>query len=130
MVVGGCFDILHAGHIKFLEESKKLSDYLAVFLESDESVKKLKGEGRPANNQEKRAENLANLGSVDFIILLPPMENKDYDNLVSNLEPDFIATTRGDKNVAHKKRTAKLVGARLVFSTKKLRGFSTTGLLK
>lgn len=129
VVVGGCFDILHTGHVKFLEESKKLANYLIIFLESDQTVRKLKGKGRPINAQEKRAKNLIGLDFVDWVILLPPMKNQDYDNLVLSIEPDVIATTQGDENADHKKRTADLVGAKLIF-LKKIKGFSTTGLLQ
>ena len=55
MLVGGCFDVLHLGHIKFLQAAKKIGDILFVFVESDENVKKIKGEARPINNQTERA---------------------------------------------------------------------------
>ncbi len=61
LIVGGCFDILHPGHIDFLQKAKKLCDFLVVFLESDEKVKWLKGENRPVNKEEQRKNNLKKL---------------------------------------------------------------------
>ncbi|MDY0301918.1 MAG: D-glycero-beta-D-manno-heptose-7-phosphate kinase [Trichlorobacter sp.] len=65
----GCFDILHAGHVKYLEEAKSFGDVLILGLNSDSSVRKLKGEKRPINNQEDRAYILASLESVDYVVI-------------------------------------------------------------
>lgn len=62
----GCFDILHVGHLKYLNEAKRQGDILIVGVNSDSSVKKLKGETRPINNQYDRAEILGGLKAVDF----------------------------------------------------------------
>ena len=69
VMTNGCFDILHAGHVRYLKESKKHGDILIVGLNSDSSVKALKGESRPINNELDRAEVLSGLESVDYIIL-------------------------------------------------------------
>ncbi len=130
VLVGGCFDILHLGHITFLEKSKKLGDYLIVLLESDEFIKKTKGKSRPIHTQLERAKMLLALKAVDFVISLSMMENnEEYDNLIMNLRPDIIATTQPDPNMNHKKRAANLSGAKLVFATKALREYSTSKLL-
>lgn len=63
----GCFDILHRGHVTYLAEAKKLGDLLVIGLNSDESVKRLKGPERPINNEEDRAYVLSQLKSVDFV---------------------------------------------------------------
>ncbi len=63
----GCFDILHVGHVRILKESKKLGDILVVGINSDASVKRLKGEDRPINNQDDRAELLSSLECVDIV---------------------------------------------------------------
>ena len=63
----GCFDILHVGHVRILKESKKLGDVLVVGINSDASVKRLKGEDRPINNQDDRAELLSSLECVDIV---------------------------------------------------------------
>lgn len=65
----GCFDILHLGHIRYLQKAKSLGDILVVGLNSDTSVRKLKGHGRPINRQEDRAGVLASLRSVDYVTL-------------------------------------------------------------
>ena len=65
----GCFDILHAGHVRYLKESKKFGDILIVGLNSDVSVKKIKGESRPINPEMDRAEVLAGLEAVSYIVL-------------------------------------------------------------
>ncbi len=65
----GCFDLLHAGHVRYLQQARELGDALAVGLNSDRSVRELKGEGRPVNAQDDRAEVLAALGCVDFVVV-------------------------------------------------------------
>src|SRR5277367_4671460 len=67
VTTNGCFDLLHVGHVRFLKEAKSFGDILAVGLNSDVSVKRLKGEQRPLNNQDDRAEVLSSLGCVDFV---------------------------------------------------------------
>lgn len=82
----GCFDILHAGHVRYLIEAKKLGDVLVVGLNSDESVRKLKGEGRPVNSAADRAEVLAGLRSVDHVIVFA---EATAEELVGQLQPDI-----------------------------------------
>ena len=65
----GCFDLLHAGHVRYLQQARALGDALAVGLNSDRSVRELKGEGRPFNPQDDRAEVLAALGCVDYVVI-------------------------------------------------------------
>jgi len=128
VLAGGCFDILHIGHAKFLSEAKGMGDYLVVLLESDKKVKELKGENRPIFIQKERAEMLSALGSVDLIVLLPMMENdSDYLDLVMKIRPGVIAVTENDPHIDKKRRQAKEVGAELkiisltkTFSTSKL----------
>jgi FAD synthetase len=111
VLTGGCFDILHLGHVRFLSEAKKMGDYLVVLLESDKRVKKLKGGNRPVFTQKERGEMLSALRSVDLIVLLPMMENdSDYLNLVTKIKPDIIAVTEDDPNLEKKKGQAKKVG--------------------
>ncbi len=83
----GCFDILHAGHVKYLEEAKSYGDILVLGLNSDNSVKRLKGESRPINSSIDRAVVLAGLESVDFIIEFD--EDTPYE-LIKAIKPDIL----------------------------------------
>jgi D-beta-D-heptose 7-phosphate kinase / D-beta-D-heptose 1-phosphate adenosyltransferase len=91
----GCFDILHRGHINLLEASKKMGDYLIVGVNSDASVKRLKGAERPINNQEDRKKALESLKFVDEVIVFD--EDTPYE-LIKNVKPDII-TKGGDYTV-------------------------------
>ena len=129
VLVGGCFDILHIGHITFLEKARRKGNYLILLLESDQTIKKLKGDNRPVNNQTNRAELLSHLDLVDLVILLPEMADQVYDSIIMELKPQVIATTLGDPGIKHKKRQANLVGAKLIAVTKRVKGFSSTNLI-
>lgn len=130
VLVGGCFDILHIGHITFLEKAKAEGDVLIILLESDESIRKSKGMERPINNVGDRAKILSSLKFVDLVLTLPEMSDQSYDDLVKRIKPDVIATTKGDKLVSHKIRQAKLVGAKLKYVTGMVKDSSTTNLIK
>lgn len=131
VLAGGCFDIIHLGHIKFFENAKNLGDILFVLLESDESVKKLKGKGRPINNQVERAQVLAALGTINHVVLLPQMKtDKDYDKLIAQIKPDFIAASQNDPNISHKIRQAKIIDAKVKIVTKRIKSKSTTKLAR
>lgn len=115
ILAGGCFDVLHLGHIKFLEAAKKLKGILFVFIESDQAVKKIKGKNRPINNQEERAKVLSSIRSVDYVIKIPFLKtNDEYDKLVMKLKPSIIATTKASMQVKHNLRQAKLIGAKVL----------------
>jgi len=83
----GCFDIIHAGHVLYLEEAKKCGDILILGLNSDSSVKRLKGNSRPINNQTDRAIVLAGLSSVDYVVIFD--QDDPYD-LISAIQPDVL----------------------------------------
>ncbi len=83
----GCFDLLHVGHVRYLKEASKLGDYLVVGINSDSSVKVLKGPTRPVQSESDRAEILANLISVDFVSVFDestPLE------LIKSIKPDIL----------------------------------------
>ena len=82
----GAFDLLHAGHVQYLEKAKEHCDILVAALNSDASVKKYKGEGRPLSAQQDRAVVLAGLESVDFVFIFE--ENNNKENIIT-LKPDF-----------------------------------------
>ena len=83
----GCFDLLHVGHIRYLSNAKKLGDFLIVGLNSDESVKILKGQNRPINQFEDRAMLLSALRSVDLVIMF---EEQTPENLINKIVPDVL----------------------------------------
>lgn len=127
VLVGGFFDILHIGHIKFLENAKKLGDFLFLLLEEDKAS--TKGENRPINSQRHRAIILASLLSVDFVVLLKKMTNNDsYDKIISQIRPTVIATTYPDPVIRHKIRQAKLVNGKVEYVIKRIPKHSTTKL--
>ncbi len=83
----GCFDVIHSGHVQYLEEARKLGDFLIVGLNSDDSVKRLKGPKRPVNNQSDRSMVLAALESVSYVVVFE--EDTPY-NLISMVVPDVL----------------------------------------
>jgi rfaE bifunctional protein nucleotidyltransferase chain/domain len=83
----GCFDILHAGHTRYLQESRKLGDVLVLALNSDSSVRAIKGEKRPIVPEDERAEVLAALSSVDYVTLF---DEETPLALIEFLQPDVI----------------------------------------
>lgn len=131
VVVGGCFDILHVGHIIFLEKAKKRGDVLMVLLESDNRIKRIKGENRPVNKQADRAKLLSVLRMVDIVVSLPDMKkNEDYNDLVFNLKPAVIAVTADDKFIKIKNDQVKKVGGRVAVVTKRVGGYSSSKLVE
>lgn len=123
----GCFDILHVGHVRYLKEARSLGDLLVVGLNSDSSVKKLKGPTRPVQSESDRAEVLSSLGCVDFVILF------DQDTplaLIQHLQPDVLVKG-GDwpveKIVGHQDVLSR---GGLVKSLKFYPGHSTTSILE
>ncbi|NIZ93637.1 adenylyltransferase/cytidyltransferase family protein, partial [Kineococcus rubinsiae] len=85
---GGCFDVLHAGHVACLEAARRLGDSLVVLLNSDESVRRLKGPGRPVNDQVDRARVLAALDCVDAVVVF---DEDDPRAALEALRPDVWA---------------------------------------
>lgn len=84
----GCFDILHVGHIRYLKEAKELGDLLIVAINSDSSAKKLKGDGRPVTPENERAEIVAAIEYVDYVIIF---NEPNVSNLLLTLTPDIHA---------------------------------------
>ncbi len=83
----GCFDILHRGHVSYLNEAKSLGDILVLGLNSDASVKRLKGESRPINNEQDRKFVLENLKAIDYVFIFE--EDTPY-NLIGDIQPDTL----------------------------------------
>ena len=123
----GCFDILHPGHVHLLSASKQEGDRLIVGLNADVSVKRLKGETRPINNEQSRAIVLSALGDVDAVILF---EEDTPLHLITALQPDVLIKG-GDWEVS------TIVGADvvranggLVKTIPYLKGHSTTAIIE
>ncbi len=85
VATNGCFDILHVGHVRYLQKTKSFADVLVVLLNSDKSVRNIKGEGRPINNESDRAEILCALSCVDYVVLF---DEDSPRNLLDEIKPD------------------------------------------
>ena len=130
VLVGGCFDLLHFGHISFLKHAKSLGDYLIVALESDENTRIAKGSARPIHTQLQRKEMLEAIRCVDEVIELPPMKtDKDYFDLIDKIKPDVIAFTEGDPILDKKMEQGRSSGAKVVI-IEKIHTPSTSQLAK
>lgn len=85
VITNGCFDILHVGHVRYLQETKKCADYSIVLLNSDKSVKIIKGDSRPINNENDRAEILCALSCVDYVVMFDETSPRD---LIDEIKPN------------------------------------------
>jgi len=118
----GCFDILHAGHVKYLKQAKRLGDILIVGLNSDRSVSAIKP-GRPVNSEKNRAEVLAALTSVDYVVVF---HEKTPYSLIKALKPDVLVKG-GDW------KKADIIGsdiAKETYSLPFVKGISTTRIIE
>lgn len=91
----GCFDILHVGHVRYLEKTKTFADYCIVLLNSDKSVRSIKGPARPINSETDRAEILSALRCVDYVVLF---DEDSPRNLLDEIKPD-VYTKGADYNM-------------------------------
>lgn len=82
----GCFDILHVGHVRYLTAARQLGDVLIVGLNSDQSVRELKGPARPVNHEDDRAEVLEGLSSVDYVVIFG---ERTAETVVAEIQPDL-----------------------------------------
>ncbi|HRN69761.1 MAG TPA: adenylyltransferase/cytidyltransferase family protein [Candidatus Woesebacteria bacterium] len=130
VLVGGCFDILHYGHLTFLQKAKQEGDILIVALESDQFIIERK-KRKPVHTQKQRAELLANLHVVDYVVALPYFQShQEYAELVQKIKPYIIAVTEEDTNLEQKKQHAKLVNAQIKTVSPLLSDFSTTHIMQ
>ncbi len=123
----GCFDLLHPGHIRTLEEARALGDVLVVGLNRDASVREAKGDSRPVVAEEERAELLAALEAVDFVVLFSEPTPRE---LVSQLLPDVLVKGAdwGSTEIVGREEVER-AGGRVV-SVPLEPGYSTTGILQ
>ena len=123
----GCFDIIHTGHVRYLNVAKGYGDVLVVAINSDDSVQRLKGPKRPIMTQEERAEVLAALGMVDYVTVF---EEDDPHHVIAELMPDVLVKG-GDWAVE------QIIGRDIVeanggkvYSIPYIEGASTTGVIE
>lgn len=126
VTTNGCFDILHVGHVRYLEKTKSYADVLIVALNSDKSVKSIKGENRPINNENDRAEVLSALRSVDYVVLFD--EDSPID-LLLQIKPD-VYTKGADYTVETLPEAKKIleIGTKIEFISF-VEGKSTTSII-
>lgn len=126
VTTNGCFDILHVGHVRYLEKTKTFADVLIVALNSDKSVKSIKGDSRPINKEEDRAEVLSALRCVDYVVLFD--EDSPID-LLLQIKPDVY--TKGADYTVETLPEAKPImeaGGRIEFISF-VEGKSTTSII-
>lgn len=129
VLVGGCFDILHRGHIEFLKNAQKEADVLVVALESDEFIRTRKKK-EPVHTQLQRAEILAAIRHVDYVVQLPYLKtHEEYFELVKRIKPHIIAVTHGDRLLDKKKDQAAQIGAVVKEVSPHHGGFSSSNIV-
>jgi rfaE bifunctional protein nucleotidyltransferase chain/domain len=123
----GCFDLLHVGHVRYLAEARRLGDALLVAINSDASVRALKGAGRPILGESERAEILAALSSVDFVTVF---DDESPRSLISAVLPDVLVKG-GDyqPDEIHGREEVERAGGR-VLSLPFVEGASTTSIIE
>lgn len=127
VTTNGCFDILHVGHVRYLKKAKSYGDVLIIALNSDKSVKSIKGPDRPINNENDRAEILNALSFVDYTVLF---DEDSPMNLLAKLKPDVH--TKGADYTVETLPEAKIImenGGRIEFITF-VEGKSTTSIIE
>ena len=127
VVTNGCFDILHVGHVRYLQQTKSFADYSMVLLNSDKSVRSIKGPTRPINNELDRAEVLCALSCVDYVVLF---DEDSPRNLLDEIKPDVY--TKGADYTMETLPEADIMrknGTRVEF-IKFVEGKSTTNVIK
>lgn len=127
VLTNGCFDILHLGHVKYLEEAKKLGDILIVGVNSDKSVRILKGKERPIMPEKERAEIVAALKYVDYVVIF---YETNPENVIAQLKPD-IHVKGGDyaKDEIPESKLVESLGGKTVI-LKEIEGKSTSSIIQ
>ena len=129
VLTNGCFDLLHPGHVRYLQAARELGDALAVGINGDQSVRELKGAGRPINNEQDRAEVVAALGSVDLVTIFPDTRAVQ---LLEKARP-AIYVKGGDYTIdtlnPQEREVLERIGARIRIIPFE-EGYSTSGLLR
>jgi len=123
----GCFDLLHYGHVKYLQDAKKKGDILVVGINSDASVKRIKGKTRPVINEKGRLRLIAGLESVDYALLF---KEDTPLKIIKSLKPDVLVKGADWKrdNIVGRDTVASYGGS--IATVKFIKGYSTSGLIK
>lgn len=127
VTTNGCFDVLHLGHLRYLQAARKLGDYLVVAINSDASVRELKGQNRPLVPEDERAEMLAGLACVDYVVIFPELTPVE---LLSELKPN-IHVKGGDYTLEQliERDTVEANGGKVIVGLN-VPGKSTTDLIE
>ena len=127
VTTNGCFDVLHLGHLRYLQAARKLGDCLVVAINSDASVRELKGQNRPLVPEDERAEMLAGLACVDYVVIFPELTPVD---LLSELKPN-IHVKGGDYRIEQliERDTVEANGGKVIVGLN-VPGKSTTDLIE
>lgn len=123
----GCFDLLHVGHVRYLQAARALGDALVVAINSDRGVRELKGEGRPIMGEMERAEMLAALGAVDYVTVFDALSPR---TLIATVLPDVLVKG-GDYGLdeIHGREEVEAAGGR-VLSLPFVEGASTSSIIE
>ena len=122
----GTFDILHAGHTTYLDQARRLGDVLIVGLNSDTSIRSIKGKNRPIINESHRSRMLAALECVDYVVLFDEDEPQD---LISTLLPDVLVKAEDWSHYVSGRDVVEANGGRVVLAPL-VKGLSTSGIIK
>jgi D-glycero-beta-D-manno-heptose 1-phosphate adenylyltransferase len=132
VIVTGAFDLLHVGHLRFLEAARRLGDRLIVGVESDERVRRWKGPRRPVQSQEDRCELLVALRCVDevFVIEGERIDPPFYADLLAPFGATYLAATADDPFLEEKRAAMAAVGVELRVVTPRIENYSTSRLVE
>lgn len=124
----GCFDLFHIGHVRVLQFAKNQGDVLFVSLGNDAWLQRYKGQGRPVFREELRAELLASLACVDYVVIARESiaSRIDHKKLFSIIKPQYYILPPNDKALAEKRAFAKQHGAEIVFKSETRGKFAST----
>lgn len=131
ILAGGCFDVIHPGHITFLKKAKEIGGTLVVLLESDEKIRALKGDNRPIYSQSDRAFMLSHLDMVDYVIPLPFFNTHDeYEQLVLSINPQYFAVTKDDPVLHYIRPQATKINAKIVEVVDRIDRYASSHVIK
>ena len=127
VLVTGCFDILHPGHILFLTEAKRKGDFLLVALESDQWIRQKKGKGRPIFSMKHRTKLLSALAFVDAVL---PLKEQADERLLQAISPSVLAVSDKDPYYTQKKQVTSQLGIDIAIVCPYDSRFSTSSLIQ